>query len=63
MTDLAPFGGQAATMTSREIADLVEARHNDVVTTIERLFDKGFYDQVVKLAGSPPVADRSLCMT
>lgn len=29
------------TMTSREIADLVEARHNDVVTTIERLFDKG----------------------
>lgn len=41
MTDLAPFGGQAATMTSREIADLVEARHNDVVTTIERLFDKG----------------------
>ncbi len=31
----------AATMSSREIADLVEARHNDVVSTIERLFDKG----------------------
>ena len=29
------------TMSSREIADLVEARHNDVVATIERLFDKG----------------------
>lgn len=29
------------TMSSREIADLVEARHNDVVTTIERLFAKG----------------------
>lgn len=29
------------TMTSREIADLVEARHNDVVATIERLFEKG----------------------
>ncbi len=29
------------TMTSREIADLVEARHNDVVATIERLFSKG----------------------
>jgi len=28
-------------MSSREIADLVEARHNDVVSTIERLFDKG----------------------
>lgn len=28
------------TMSSREIADLVEARHNDVVTTIERLFAK-----------------------
>ncbi|WP_240928649.1 Rha family transcriptional regulator [Pseudomonas fulva] len=27
-------------MSSREIADLVEARHNDVVSTIERLFAK-----------------------
>lgn len=34
-------GGMAATMTSREISDLVEARHNDVVATIERLFAKG----------------------
>ncbi|MCP1510990.1 Rha family transcriptional regulator [Pseudomonas rhodesiae] len=31
----------ARTMSSREIADLVEARHNDVITTIERLFAKG----------------------
>jgi len=31
----------APTMSSREIADLVEARHNDVLTTIERLFTKG----------------------
>lgn len=30
----------ARTMSSREIADLVEARHNDVVATIERLFSK-----------------------
>nr|WP_103446222.1 Rha family transcriptional regulator [Pseudomonas putida] len=30
----------ARTMSSREIAELVEARHNDVVTTIERLFAK-----------------------
>jgi len=29
------------TMSSREIADLVEARHNDVVATIVRLFSKG----------------------
>ena len=28
-------------MSSREIAELVEARHNDVVATIERLFSKG----------------------
>jgi len=28
------------TMSSREIADLVDARHNDVVATIERLFSK-----------------------
>lgn len=30
-----------STMSSREIADLVEARHNDVIATIERLFAKG----------------------
>ncbi|WP_284214672.1 Rha family transcriptional regulator [Comamonas jiangduensis] len=29
------------TMSSQEIADLVDARHNDVVATIERLFTKG----------------------
>ena len=28
-------------MSSREIADIAEARHNDVVATIDRLFDKG----------------------
>lgn len=32
---------QGVTMSSREIAELVEARHNDVVTTIDRLFSKG----------------------
>jgi phage regulator Rha-like protein len=31
----------AATMSSREIADLAGARHNDVVATISRLFDRG----------------------
>ncbi|HEX7906831.1 MAG TPA: phage antirepressor KilAC domain-containing protein [Paraburkholderia sp.] len=31
----------SATMSTREIADLVEARHNDVVATVERLFSKG----------------------
>ena len=30
-----------ATMSSREVADLADARHNDVCATIERLFDKG----------------------
>lgn len=35
------FAGQQLTMSSREIADLVEARHNDVISTIERLFAKG----------------------
>ena len=29
------------TMSTREIADLVEARHNDVTATVERLFGKG----------------------
>ncbi|HFD4414701.1 TPA: Rha family transcriptional regulator, partial [Pseudomonas aeruginosa] len=41
MTDLAPFGGQAATMTSREIADLVGSRHDNVRVTIERLAERG----------------------
>jgi phage regulator Rha-like protein len=37
---LGHHGNVAPTMSSREIADLVEARHNDVVATIERLFAK-----------------------
>lgn len=32
---------QSMTMSSREIAEVCEARHNDVVVTIERLFEKG----------------------
>lgn len=35
------FGGATLTMSSREIAELVEARHNDVIATIERQFEKG----------------------
>lgn len=41
MTDMITTARQAATMSSREIAELVEARHNDVIATIERLFAKG----------------------
>ncbi|HCI2922691.1 TPA: Rha family transcriptional regulator [Pseudomonas aeruginosa] len=41
MTDLTPIGGQAATMTSREIADLVGSRHDNVRVTIERLAERG----------------------
>ncbi len=33
--------GAVSTMSSREIADIAEARHNDLVATIDRLFDKG----------------------
>ena len=35
------FNETPRTMSSREIAELVEARHNDVVATIERLYAKG----------------------
>ena len=48
--------GAVSTMSSREIADIAEARHNDVVATIDRLFDKGFCDQVVKAATRIQVA-------
>lgn len=41
MSNLMILGDAPLTMSSREIADLVEARHNDVVATIERLFAKG----------------------
>lgn len=38
---LAQFSQNQKTMSSREIAELCKARHNDVITTIERLFEKG----------------------
>jgi phage regulator Rha-like protein len=38
---IAVKGGNAQTMSSRVIAELADARHNDVVATIGRLFDKG----------------------
>ena len=42
MTDLMPLGGaQPLTMSSREIADLCETRHNQVVETIQRLMGSG----------------------
>ena len=36
-----PAAPSSPTLSSREIADLCEARHNDVVATIDRLFDNG----------------------
>jgi phage antirepressor YoqD-like protein len=41
MLNLQTIGGAEATMSSREIADICEARHNDVVATIERLINEG----------------------
>jgi phage regulator Rha-like protein len=41
MSQLISGRGAGKTMSSREIAMLCEARHNDVVATIERLFAKG----------------------
>jgi phage regulator Rha-like protein len=40
-TSLTLSSNQVTTMSSREIADLAGARHNDVLATIDRLFDKG----------------------
>jgi len=41
MLNLQTVGGDEVTMSSREIADLCEARHNDVVASIERLINEG----------------------
>jgi len=41
MLTLQHTGAGAATMSSREIADICEARHNDVIATIERLINDG----------------------
>ena len=53
------------TMSSREIAELVEARHNDVVATIDRLFDKGLLRSNRKsrreATGGRPVDVYDLC--
>ncbi|WP_434701519.1 Rha family transcriptional regulator [Pseudomonas sp. D1-36] len=43
-------GGDTATMTSREIAELVESRHDSVKRTIERLVER-------KVIGSPPMVE------
>ncbi|MEH6434313.1 phage antirepressor KilAC domain-containing protein [Massilia sp. DD77] len=41
MQALQHIGAVKATMSSREIADICEARHNDVIVTIERLINEG----------------------
>lgn len=41
MLTLQTIGGAEQTMSSREIADICQARHNDVVATIERLINEG----------------------
>lgn len=48
---ITPFnGGDAVTMSSREIAELVESRHDSVKRTIERLAER-------KVIGSPPMVE------
>lgn len=39
--NITQFSGESLTMTSREIADLVGSRHDNVRVTIERLAEKG----------------------
>lgn len=41
MLTLQNTGAAEATMSSREIADICEARHNDVIASIERLINEG----------------------
>jgi phage regulator Rha-like protein len=41
LSNIPTSSAQTRTMSTREIAELVEARHNDVIATVDRLFDKG----------------------
>ncbi|MDY4297544.1 MULTISPECIES: Rha family transcriptional regulator [unclassified Xanthomonas] len=51
MTDLIPTSDNAATITSREIAELVDSRHDSVKRTIERLATAG-------VIASPPAVEK-----
>ncbi len=44
MTDLIPTNNTELTMSSREIAQVVESRHDSVKRTIDRLADRGVID-------------------
>lgn len=65
MNALTPAAATPLTMSSREIADLVDARHNDVVATIERLFSKGLLRSSRKsrreATGGRPIEVYDLC--
>lgn len=65
MNALTPMAVTPLTMSSREIADLVDARHNDVVATIERLFSKGLLRSSRKsrreATGGRPIEVYDLC--
>lgn len=65
MNELTPTAATPLTMSSREIADLVDARHNDVVATIERLFSKGLLRSSRKsrreATGGRPIEVYDLC--
>lgn len=50
MHSLSIVGNTVATMTSREIAELVDSRHDSVKRTVERLAEKGVISQ-------PPLVD------
>ncbi len=45
MNDLIPSGGPVMTMTSKEMADLTEKRHDSVKRTIDTLAEKGVISQ------------------
>lgn len=53
-------GGAPLTMSSREIAELCDTRHNQIVETIERLFAKGVLRESRKTTRpySPPAGGR-----
>ncbi len=60
MNEIVSLPGQKAT-SSREIADLCRARHNDVAATIPRLLERGILQESCKTPPTIQIEKTKMC--